>query len=103
MHHWVAAATSALLIFGLAPATPVTATQFTFDTGEPNDRVEAALRVSNNLFAGSFTVARNLLPWVEPVAALLSMSKPNDVEISDIQFPLRLADEFDSWLGNDWR
>jgi lambda repressor-like predicted transcriptional regulator len=26
-----------------------------------------------------------------------------DVEISDIQFPLPHADEFESWLGHDWQ
>jgi hypothetical protein len=92
MHQWVTAATSAFLILGLASATPAAATPLTFGTGQSDDR----------LFAGSLTVARNLQPWVEPVVALLSLSPPNDIDNSEIQFPPR-ADEFESWPGHDWQ
>jgi hypothetical protein len=102
MHRWMAAATSALLFLGLASATPAAATPSTSGTDQSDDRMEAALSLSNNLFAGSFTVARNLLPWVVPVVALLSVSPPNDVESSEIRFPPQ-ADEFENGLGNDWQ
>ena len=101
MHHSITAP-SALLFLGLASAPPAAATPSTSGTDQSDDRMEAALSVSNNPFAGSFTVAHNLLPWVQPVAALLSVSPPNDVESSDIQFPLPHANEFESWLGHDW-
>jgi len=102
MHQRITAATSAFLILGLASATPAAATPFTFGTGQSDDRMEAALRFATNLFAGSLTVARNLQPWVEPVVTLLSLSPPDDIDNSEIQFPLR-ADEFEGWLGHDWQ
>ena len=100
MHHSMTA-TSALLFLFLASAPPAAATPSTSGTDQSDD--SAALSASNNLFAGSFTVAHNLLPWVKPVAALLSVSPPNDVESSDIQFPPPHVNEFESWLGPDWQ
>ena len=103
MHRWMAASSSALLIPGLATASPAAATPFiNFGKGTSNDRVEAAGSFSINLFVGSFTMVNNVSPRVEPVAGvLLSRSPPKDIDNSDIQFPVS-TDGFASWPGADW-
>jgi hypothetical protein len=100
MHHSMTAVTSASLMLGLASATPVAATQFTFGTGEPTYRMEAAWSDLTNLTGWSTT--HNSQAWLEYLVTLLSASLPNDAEILEIQFPLQ-ADEFENGLGNDWQ
>ena len=103
MHRWMAAISSALLIPGLATASPAAATPFiNFSNGTSDDRVEAAGSFSINLFVGSFTIANNVSPRVGPVAGvLLSRSPPKDIDNSDIQFPVSMYD-FESWSREDW-
>jgi len=103
MHRWIAAISSALLIPGLTTAAPAAATPFiNFSKGTFDDRIEAAGSFAINLFAGSFAIVNSVSPRVEPVAgALLSRSPPNDIDNSDIQFPVSMAD-FASWPREDW-
>ena len=102
MHRWMAAISSALLIPGLTTAAPAAATPFiNFGKGTSDDKIEAAGSYSINLFVGSFTIVNNVSPRVEPVVgALLSRSPPNDIDNSDIQFPVSM-DGFASWPGED--
>jgi hypothetical protein len=103
MHRWMAAISSALLIPGLTTAAPAAATPFiNFSKGPSHDRIEAAGSYSINLFVGSFTIADNVSPRVEPVVgALLSRSPPNDIDNSDIQFRVSM-DDFARWPREDW-
>ena len=90
----------ALLILGLAAAIPVAATPHTLGAAQLDDRLEAALRFSINPFAGSLTVANNVLPRIgQDIDALLSVAPPKDLDNEDIQFPVR-ADDFER-LGDD--
>jgi hypothetical protein len=101
MHRWMV--TSAVLILGLAVATPPAASPYTSDMGQSDDRMEAARRFAVNLFVGSFTVVNNVLPRVEPVTdVLLSVSPPDDdADSADMQFLPRVED-YDNWLREAW-
>ena len=102
MHQRMTAATSALLILGLASATPAPATPSICATAQSDDTMEAAGRFSINLLAGWFNVTNKSLLSIAPVGALLSVSPPVDINSSDTQFAVR-ADDFENWLGDDWQ
>jgi hypothetical protein len=103
MHRWMAAISSALLISGLATASPAAATPFiNFSKGTSDDRVEAAESFAINLFAGTFTIVNDVSPRVElDTGALLSRSPPKDIDYSDVQFSVSMED-LASWPGEDW-
>ena len=97
MCHTMAATASVLLILSIS-AVPAAAAPFPSGTDKPDGRVGGMLRSWSSPFAGSYGVAYDVRPRIEPDTADLAWVQPEATIPPDPPFPVGAAD-FQDWIG----